>query len=132
MHALLLDNYDSFTFNLYQLIAEITGHDPVVAANDALTWDEFSALDVDAVIISPGPGHPERPRDFGICRRAIAQGDLPTLGVCLGHQGIASVFGGSVVRAPEPVHGRVSAIHHCGGDLFDSLPQGFSAVSTTR
>jgi para-aminobenzoate synthetase len=128
MRALLLDNYDSFTFNLYQLIAEITGEQPVVATNDALTWEELSTLDVDAVIISPGPGNPERPRDFGICRRAIEDGNLPTLGVCLGHQGIASVFGGNVVRAPEPVHGRLSAIYHSGSELFDSLPQGFSAV----
>lgn len=128
MKALLLDNHDSFTFNLYQLIAEITGVPPLVAANDALSWEDIGGLDVDAIVISPGPGHPERARDFGICASAIRNGDLPTLGVCLGHQGIASVFGGKVVRAPEPVHGRVSAIYHSGDDLFDSVPQGFGAV----
>ena len=128
MKWLLLDNYDSFTFNLYQLIAEMSGREPIVAKNDRLSWNEFRALDVDAVVISPGPGHPDRERDFGICRRVIEQAELPILGICLGHQGIASVFGGHVVKAPEPVHGRVFAVHHTGIDIFESLPQDFGAV----
>lgn len=128
MRWLLLDNYDSFTFNLFQLIADLNGSPPIVARNDALSWDDFCALDVDAVVVSPGPGHPDRERDFGICRRVIAEARVPVLGVCLGHQGIGSVFGARVVQAAEPVHGRVSAVYHTGTDILEGLPQGFGAV----
>src|SRR6476660_3768720 len=128
MRILLVDNYDSFTFNLYQLLAEISGALPIVVSNDALSNEDITQLRVDAIVVSPGPGNPEREQDFGVCRALLEKTDSPTLGVCLGHQGIASIAGGRVVRASEAVHGRISAIHHTGVELFAGLPQGFSAV----
>ncbi|GLW30808.1 aminodeoxychorismate synthase component I [Actinoplanes regularis] len=127
MRTLLIDNYDSFTFNLYQLIGEVNGVPPVVVPNDA----EFSTIDLadfDAVVISPGPGRPDRERDFGLSARMIAEGRLPTLGVCLGHQGICHLYGGTVALAPEPMHGRISEVHHEGVGLFAGLPSPFKVV----
>jgi len=126
--TLLLDNYDSFTFNLHQAVAQLTGDEPLVFCNDRIDWDVVVGLDVDAVIISPGPGRPDSARDFGICRRVIEELTVPLLGVCLGHQGIGYVFGGEVTHAPETMHGRISRIHHDGRELFARIPQGFEAV----
>jgi para-aminobenzoate synthetase len=128
VRTLLLDNYDSFTFNLFQLLAETNGEDPVVVRNDGATWQELAGQRFDNVVISPGPGRPDRPTDFGICREALAAADVPVLGVCLGHQGLACFAGGSVVHAPEVMHGRLSAVHHDGSPLFAGIPQGFQAV----
>ena len=128
MKTLIVDNYDSFTYNLYQLVGTINGEPPLVIRNDALTWEEFVELGADNVILSPGPGHPANERDFGICRRILLEASVPVLGVCLGHQGMAHVFGGDVVRAPEPVHGRPSAIRHDGTGIFARIPQDFQAV----
>ena len=125
---LLLDNHDSFTFNLYQLIAAVSGTPPTVATNDGITLDEVVALGPAAVVLSPGPGHPGVRRDFGVCAEVLDALDLPVLGVCLGHQGLASAAGGTVPRAPEPMHGRVSPIYHDGSALFAGIPQGFAAV----
>jgi para-aminobenzoate synthetase len=128
MRTLLLDNYDSYTYNLFQLIAEVNGVEPVVLHNDA---PECAELDLDAfdnVVISPGPGHPGRRRDFGVCARILEQARIPVLGVCLGHQGIAAAEGGVVRQAPEPRHGYLSKVLHLGEDLFRGLPQGFTAV----
>lgn len=128
MRTLLIDNADSFTFNLFHLLAEVNGCEPVVVPND---WAEYSlsALDdFDNVVISPGPGTPVEPADFGICADVIAHAEIPVLGVCLGHQGIAYVHGGTVEHAPEPRHGRVSAIQHSGTDLFAGLPSPFEAA----
>jgi para-aminobenzoate synthetase len=128
MKTLIVDNYDSFTYNLYQLVAKINGTPPIVAYNDKLTWEQFLELAPDNVILSPGPGRPENERDFGICRRILLESQVPVLGVCLGLQGMGHVFGGNVVPAPEPIHGRSSAIHHDGSHLFEGIPQGFQAV----
>lgn len=127
MTVLLVDNYDSFTYNLAQLVAQAGGEYPLVVKNDA-DESELDDLDYDAVVLSPGPGRPESHRDFGLCSTLLSRADVPMLGVCLGHQGIAHAFGGNVVHAPEPMHGRISAVNHRGEGLFRNLPSPFSAV----
>lgn len=128
IRTLLIDNADSFTFNLFHLLAEVNGCEPVVVPND---WAEYSLAaleDFDNVVISPGPGTPEEPADFGICADVIAHAEIPVLGVCLGHQGIAHVHGGAIAHSPEPRHGRVSEIRHSGTRLFEGLPSPFAAA----
>jgi anthranilate synthase/aminodeoxychorismate synthase-like glutamine amidotransferase len=122
--VVILDNYDSFVYNLYQAIGELTGVAARVVRNDAITIEELLAADPTHLIISPGPGTPEDPAYFGVCRAAILQlgPRIPTLGVCLGHQGIAAAFGGRVVRAPQVMHGKTSLVEHDGAGLFAGLP----------
>jgi para-aminobenzoate synthetase len=127
MRTLLIDNYDSFTYNLYQLVADVTGVEPVVVRNDE-QWATIALDDIDAIVISPGPGRPDRQQDFGVSAAAIRDGGLPVLGVCLGHQGIAHLFGGRVERAAEPVHGRIAQIRHDGTGILAGLPSPFAAV----
>ncbi|MFI5962776.1 chorismate-binding protein [Streptomyces asoensis] len=128
MKTLLIDNHDSYTYNLFQLIAEVNGEEPVVILNDAPADAVPDLAAFDNIVVSPGPGHPSKPRDFGISAAVLAGSPVPVLGVCLGHQGIAQGEGGRVVPAPEPRHGHLSAVRHDGRDLFQGLPQHFTAV----
>ena len=124
---LVIDNYDSFTYNLVQLLAAL-GADVEVRRNDSLTADEALALSPAGIVVSPGPGTPE---DAGISRdviRAAAAAGVPLLGVCLGHQCIAEVFGGTVCRSPKPVHGKTDEVTHDGAGLFTGIPSPFSAT----
>src|ERR1700742_814844 len=127
MRTLLNDNYDSFTYNLYQLLGEVNGRPPVVVRNDA-DWARIELDRFDAVVVSPGPGRPDRPLDFGISAAAIREAKLPLLGVCLGHQGICHLLGGVVDHAPEPMHARLSPVPHTGAGVFAGLPSPFTAV----
>ena len=125
--VLVIDNYDSFVFNLVQYLGEL-GADPIVYRNDALSVDEALEIGPDAVLVSPGPGRPE---DAGITPALIgaaAARDLPLLGVCLGHQAIGMVFGGRVVRADELMHGKTSWVHHREAGVFKGLPDPFEAT----
>lgn len=126
MRVLVIDNYDSFTFNLVQYLGEL-GVDPVVARNDALTPEDAAATPFDRLVISPGPGRPEG-AGYSIDFIKAFGADIPTLGVCLGHQAIAVAFGGSVDLAPEPRHGKVSPITHDGRGVFRDLPNPFEAT----
>lgn len=122
----LIDNYDSFTYNLLHYLMEI-GAEVEVFRNDARSVDQILAASPQGVVISPGPGRPE---DAGVSMELIrrSEGRLPILGVCLGHQCIGEVFGGKVVRGPEPMHGKVSAVTHRNEGLFQGLPSPFSAT----
>jgi anthranilate synthase/aminodeoxychorismate synthase-like glutamine amidotransferase len=124
--VLLIDNYDSFTYNLYQYLSEL-GASVTVVRNDAISVEEARAMEPDFVVISPGPGVP---RDAGISVELIRSlgPSTPILGVCLGHQAIAEAFGGVVVRAPELMHGKASKVYHDGSGVFDGLPSPFSAI----
>ncbi len=124
--VLVIDNYDSFVYNLVQYLGEL-GANPMVYRHDALSIAEVEALAPDAVLISPGPGRPE---DAGISTAVIrwAAGRIPLLGVCLGHQTIGAAWGGSVVRAPEVMHGKTSLVHHEGTGVFAGLPNPFQAA----
>jgi para-aminobenzoate synthetase len=128
MPVLIIDNYDSFTYNLVHAVAEITDCAPIVVRNDEMSWEEIQRLDFDRVIISPGPGRPDNPSDFGVSAQVIAEATVPLLGVCLGHQGIAQHFGGRVVRAAEPVHGRSAEIIHNCDQIFEQIPERFNAI----
>ena len=123
---LLIDNYDSFTFNLVHYLGEL-GATCVVRRNDVLTVDEALAMDPEAIVLSPGPCAPDQ---AGICLDLIhaAAGRLPLLGVCLGHQAIGQAFGGDVIRAPAPMHGKVSPISHDATGVFADLPTPFNAT----
>ncbi|MEA5549438.1 aminodeoxychorismate synthase component I [Anabaena cylindrica UHCC 0172] len=128
MQTLIIDNYDSYTFNLFQIIAEVNSELPIVIHNDQLNWEEITQLKFDNVVISPGPGRPEKTKDFGICQQIIQNINIPLLGVCLGHQGLGYLYGGKVIHAPEVRHGRLSQIYHNDSDLFTGIPNPFSVV----
>ncbi|MGQ9367491.1 anthranilate synthase component II [Azospirillum sp. ST 5-10] len=124
---LLIDNYDSFTYNLVHYLGEL-GAEVVVRRNDALSVAEAMAMKPDGIVLSPGPCDPDK---AGICLPLIAAAErtrMPLLGVCLGHQAIGQAFGGNVVRAPVPMHGKVDAIHHDGRGVLAGLPSPFRAT----
>ena len=130
MKILIIDNYDSFTFNLYQSVGEIlTMHNIKftldVFKNDQIAIDDIKKKKYDKIIISPGPGDPSDSAYFGVCKDVIENlgKQTPILGVCLGMQGIGYIFGGKVVKAAKPMHGKISAIFHNGKNLFANLPQ---------
>ncbi|HUH04891.1 MAG TPA: aminodeoxychorismate/anthranilate synthase component II [Kofleriaceae bacterium] len=124
--VLVIDNYDSFVYNLVQYLGEL-GAEPMVHRNDELSLEQIIALDPDAVLISPGPGTPD---DAGVSNDVIRTfaGKVPVLGVCLVHQCIGQVYGGQVVRAPQVMHGKTSLIHHRGSGVFTGLPEPLEAT----
>ena len=123
---LLIDNYDSFTYNLFHYLGEL-GEDVVVHRNDRISVADALALRPQTVVLSPGPCDPDK---AGICLELIrkAGGRIPILGVCLGHQAIGQAYGGKIVRAPEPMHGKLSHVHHTGKSVFRGLEDGFLAT----
>ncbi|MFD4669579.1 aminodeoxychorismate synthase component I [Lentzea sp. NPDC058450] len=126
--TLLVDNYDSYTFNLFQLIAEINGREPTVVVNDDPALLDLRLEDFDNIVVSPGPGRPQNPRDIGLVGDLLQRTTLPVLGVCLGHQIIGHLAGASVGAAPEPRHGHLAKVSHEGDPLFAGVPREFVAV----
>jgi len=126
MKLLIIDNYDSFTYNLVQFLGDL-GADSTVRRNDKITLEEIAALAPEAIVLSPGPGTPD---DAGICLSVIDRfgGTIPMLGVCLGHQAIGQAMGGDVIRAPHLMHGKTSPISHEGKGIFRGLNSGFEAT----
>ncbi len=122
MKTLIIDNYDSFVYNLVQYVGELGG-EPIVYRNDQLSIDVAKKLRPDRIIISPGPGTPEDPKYFGTCSSILKQMSptIPTLGVCLGAQGIVHVFGGRIIRAKRLMHGKTSSIKHDGKTIFKNV-----------
>jgi anthranilate synthase/aminodeoxychorismate synthase-like glutamine amidotransferase len=121
--VVLIDNYDSFVYNLYQFLGELTGVEATVVRNDRTSVEAIASERPTHIVISPGPGNPEDPARFGVCREVILTlgRTVPVLGVCLGHQGIGAAFGGRVVRAPKVLHGKTSRIRHDGSGIFAGL-----------
>ncbi|HEY4452505.1 MAG TPA: aminodeoxychorismate synthase component I [Solirubrobacteraceae bacterium] len=128
MSTLLIDNYDSYTYNVLHLLAAVSGEEPIVVRNDVVSWAALSRWDFDAIVLSPGPGRPERWHDFGVCADILRLSEIPVLGVCLGHQGLGHLLDGTVASAPVIMHGRLSSVRHDGAGLFAGIPQGFSVV----
>lgn len=125
--VILIDNFDSFTFNIAQMIGEVNGRDPIVLDN-TVPWREIRKIPHDRIILSPGPRNPHTPKDVGATMDVLAGSAVPVLGVCLGHQSIAHFHGASVSRAPEPLHGRIRTITTSGTDLFLGLPRSFDVT----
>jgi para-aminobenzoate synthetase len=126
--TLLVDNYDSYTYNVFHLLAAVSGEEPIVIHNDMVSWRALSRWDFDAIVLSPGPGHPSRWHDFGVCADILRCSEVPVLGICLGHQGLGRVLSGVVGSAPCAMHGRLSHVRHLGSGLFAGVPQDFSVV----
>jgi len=128
MTTLIIDNYDSFTWNLFQLFGALGG-EPRVVRNDAMTASELLHLAPARIVLSPGPGRPDDPARVGVCRALLeADAGVPILGVCLGHQAIVCAAGGRVVPAPRPMHGKTSLVEHEGDAILRDLPRPFEAM----
>jgi para-aminobenzoate synthetase len=128
MSTLLVDNYDSYTYNVFHLLAAACGEEPIVVHNDMVSWRALERWDFDAIVLSPGPGHPARWHDFGVCADILRSSEIPVLGVCLGHQGLGHVLKATVTYAPTVMHGRLSPVKHTGAGLFAGIPQDFEVV----
>ncbi|HEY9676818.1 MAG TPA: aminodeoxychorismate/anthranilate synthase component II [Drouetiella sp.] len=133
MKLVIVDNYDSFTFNLYQMLQPLVSEPIQVFRNDEISLDDLQKLQADRIVMSPGPGHPGNDSDFGVCKDVIlnrkALKNAAILGVCLGHQGIVHHLGGKVVRAPQIIHGKTSKVQvKADTPLFDGLGQEFEAM----
>jgi para-aminobenzoate synthetase len=128
VRTLLVDNHDSYTYNVFHLLAGVSGEEPIVVDNDAVSWRALSRWDFDAIVLSPGPGTPRRWHDFCVCDDILRYSEIPVLGICLGHQGLGKMLDGNVSSAPEAMHGRLSHIFHEGSGLFEDIPQGFPVV----
>ncbi|MFP5389907.1 MAG: glutamine amidotransferase-related protein, partial [Thermoleophilia bacterium] len=128
MRTLLVDNHDSYTYNVFHLLAGVSGEEPIVVDNDAVSWRALERWDFDAIVLSPGPGTPGRWHDFCVCDDILRFSEIPVLGICLGHQGLGKMLDGEVRSAPEAMHGRLSKIFHEGDGLFAGIPQGFPVV----
>ncbi len=120
MKVLLVDNYDSFVYNLYQYLGEL-GAEVIVKRNDEITIEGVKKIKPDKIVLSPGPGNPTNEKDFGVCKQILEEMNVPILGVCLGHQGIIAHFGGNVVRAERVMHGKTSIIKHNGKGIFKGI-----------
>ncbi|OVE83218.1 anthranilate synthase component II [Natronolimnobius baerhuensis] len=127
-HVLFVDNYDSFTYNLVEYVSQLPGTETAVVKNTASLAD-VRAADPDAIVISPGPGHPKNDRDVGVTMDVLREvsPEVPTLGVCLGLEAAVYEYGGSIGRAPDPIHGKASAVEHDDSGVFAGLEQGFRA-----
>jgi anthranilate synthase component 2 len=127
--VLVIDNYDSFVYNLVQYIGELGG-EPIVYRNDQLTLEQAKEIEPQRIVISPGPGTPEDPHYFGVCSAILLEMSckIPTIGICLGNQGIISVFGGKVVQARRLMHGKTSTIRHDGKGLFEGVKNPLTAT----
>lgn len=125
--TLIVDNYDSFTYNLYQYMGEICGTEPTVIFNDE-SFNSINLNDFDCILISPGPGTPARDSDVGISKQIILEAEVPLLGVCLGHQCLAHMYGLEIIHAPEPMHGRITIINHNNQNVFKGLPTELAIV----
>jgi len=129
LKVLVIDNYDSFVYNLVQYLGELGG-DPIVYRNDEITIKQVKDLNPERIVISPGPGDPQNPKYFGVCTEILKKmsSRIPTLGVCLGHQGIIATYGGKVIRARKLFHGKTSQIKHTGGGIFTGVRNPFTAT----
>jgi anthranilate synthase component 2 len=129
LKTIIIDNYDSFTYNLYQYLGELNGN-PIVLINDRITHENILDIEPSHIVISPGPGTVENPNDFGNCEEIILRfmNNIPILGVCLGHQGIVKALGGKIEPAPKIMHGKTSLIEHNGSRILNNLPNPFTAM----
>ncbi|MEK6981739.1 MAG: aminodeoxychorismate/anthranilate synthase component II [Candidatus Micrarchaeota archaeon] len=129
MNVLLIDNFDSFVYNLYQYLGEL-GCKVDIIRNNQINLEEIKKKNYSKIVISPGPGNPENERDFGKCKEVILElgKSIPVLGICLGHQGIANAFGGRVIKAQKPMHGKTSQINHNGNGLFKNIKNPLSIM----